>query len=161
LHQNKGDENARGHLGSELENKAESVINIRKSLEQSECSTIESKSMRDNNFNKYAFSINEENIPFETDLQSEGISKNKDKTKDLTKEQHQEIISMVFEGFEVAGLSYSKVWQRIKESAKSLGFEFGDNKCKTELFKNYLDKGWIKHHELNKVYFNGLSEIPF
>ncbi len=30
LHQNKGDENVRGHLGSELENKAESVITVRK-----------------------------------------------------------------------------------------------------------------------------------
>ena len=34
LHQNKGDENARGHIGTELNNKAETVLLVEKGQEQ-------------------------------------------------------------------------------------------------------------------------------
>ena len=42
LHQNKRDENARGHIGTESNNKAETVIQIEKDKDDSKISKVES-----------------------------------------------------------------------------------------------------------------------
>lgn len=56
LHMNKGDGNARGHLGSELMNKAESVISL--AMEKgSAYSSIEPVFMRDGDFEPFQFTI--------------------------------------------------------------------------------------------------------
>ena len=61
LHMNKGDGNARGHLGSELICKAESVLSIRME-EGSDFSSVESEYMRDGNFEPFQFTVID-NIP--------------------------------------------------------------------------------------------------
>ena len=40
LHQNKGDENARGHIGTELSNKAETVLQVEKDEKDPDISTV-------------------------------------------------------------------------------------------------------------------------
>jgi RecA-family ATPase len=58
LHMNKADGNARGHLGSELMNKAESVIAI-DMIEGSQYSDIKSVYMRDGDFESFQFTISD------------------------------------------------------------------------------------------------------
>ena len=63
LHQNKGDENARGHIGTELNNKAETVILIEKDKVDKEISKVEALHIRAMDFAPFGFRINEHSLP--------------------------------------------------------------------------------------------------
>ena len=57
LHQNKTDTNARGHLGSELQNKAETVLSVTKDSKNKEISIVEAEYCRDREPDPFAFEI--------------------------------------------------------------------------------------------------------
>ena len=78
LHQNKGDENARGHIGTELSNKAETVLQVEKDEKDPDISTVKAAHIRAMNFEPFAFRINEEALP---ELQDEYLFKHKDPGK--------------------------------------------------------------------------------
>lgn len=61
IHQNKGDNNARGHLGTELINKAESVISVEK---DKDVSIVKPEYMRGQDFEPFAFSVDSDGIPY-------------------------------------------------------------------------------------------------
>lgn len=63
LHQNKGDENARGHLGTELINKAETIIQIEKDKNDHSISKVEAVHIRTVEFEPFAFRINDDGLP--------------------------------------------------------------------------------------------------
>ena len=63
LHQNKGNDNARGHLGTELINKAQIVLSVTKLEDDSNISIVEPQQCRDKEPDPIAFSVNEEEIP--------------------------------------------------------------------------------------------------
>lgn len=63
LHQNKGDENARGHLGTELINKAETIIQIEKDKNDHSISKVEAVHIRTVEFEPFAFHINDDGLP--------------------------------------------------------------------------------------------------
>lgn len=57
LHQNKTDQNARGHLGTELQNKAETVLSVTKDTKNKEISIVEAEFCRDKEPDPFAFEI--------------------------------------------------------------------------------------------------------
>lgn len=57
LHQNKSDTNARGHIGSELTNKAETVLSVSKSEKDNEISIVEPQQTRNKEPESFAFEI--------------------------------------------------------------------------------------------------------
>lgn len=63
LHQNKNDEHARGHIGTELNNKAETIMQVEVDKEDKTVSVVEAVHIRDREFEPFAFRINEEAIP--------------------------------------------------------------------------------------------------
>ena len=63
LHQNKNDEHARGHIGTELNNKAESIMQVEVNKEDKSISIVEAVHIRDKEFEPFAFRINEEALP--------------------------------------------------------------------------------------------------
>lgn len=63
LHQNKGDNNARGHLGTELMNKSETVISVTKSESDKNISIVEPVACRNKDFEPFGFEIDSNNIP--------------------------------------------------------------------------------------------------
>lgn len=63
LHQNKGDTNVRGHLGTELMNKSESVISITKDKDDKDRSIVEADYVRNEGFEPFAFRFNDTGIP--------------------------------------------------------------------------------------------------
>ena len=65
LHTNPGSDKARGHLGSSLQRKSESVIFVHR---DGECSIAEPQFCRNEPFERFAFSISEEGIPQLCDL---------------------------------------------------------------------------------------------
>lgn len=64
LHMNKGDNNARGHVGTELMNKSSSVLGVTKNDKQEMYSTIEAIACRDKEPNQLTFGINENGLPY-------------------------------------------------------------------------------------------------
>ena len=60
LHTNPGSDKARGHLGSSLQRKAESVIYVHRN---GDCSVVEPQFFRNEPFERFSFSISEDGIP--------------------------------------------------------------------------------------------------
>lgn len=69
LHTNPNSDKARGHIGSTLQRKAETVIFVHK---VGECSVVEPQFCRNEEFEPFAFIIDEEGLPVECDLPKEG-----------------------------------------------------------------------------------------
>jgi hypothetical protein len=68
LHTNPNSDKARGHVGSALQRKAETVIFVHK---VGECSVVEPQFCRNEEFEPFAFFIDEEGLPTLTDLPKE------------------------------------------------------------------------------------------
>jgi len=62
LHQNKGDFNARGHIGTELVNKAETTVSVT-ALKDEDVSKVETEFCRNKAFEPFAFRVNSEGLP--------------------------------------------------------------------------------------------------
>ena len=60
LHQNKRAENARGYIGTELNNKAETILRIEKDKSDSNISKVEAVHIRTMDFKPFAFRIIEQ-----------------------------------------------------------------------------------------------------
>lgn len=60
LHLNKGDDNARGHIGTELNNKAESVLFIAKDTKDADRSVVSPEVIRSKAFAPFAFKLSED-----------------------------------------------------------------------------------------------------
>ncbi|WP_308991670.1 AAA family ATPase [Mariniflexile litorale] len=63
LHQNKSDTNARGHIGTELINKAETVLEVAKAENDNDISIVTPLQCRDIEPEPFAFEINEYGLP--------------------------------------------------------------------------------------------------
>lgn len=68
LHTNPNSDKARGHVGSTLQRKAETVLFVHK---VGECSVVEPQFCRNEEFEPFAFVVDEEGLPVECDLPKE------------------------------------------------------------------------------------------
>jgi hypothetical protein len=152
LHQNKNDDNARGHLGTELVNKAETTIKISIDSTDKSISKVEPYYCREKEFKSFAFSIDESGLPFIIkDWDSEKL-----KTKiRLSAEMIQDSIhiDILINNFrQTSPNSYSKTVQLIKDCYFKAGYKFGDNKAK-EFLEYLIVKGWFeKQYPASKSY---------
>ncbi len=73
LHTNPGSDKARGHLGSSLQRKAESVLFVHR---DGDCSIVEPQFCRNEPFERFAFTISEEGIPQLCDVPTMGDVRN-------------------------------------------------------------------------------------
>lgn len=98
LHLNKNDNNPRGHIGTELENKAETVLVISKNTQNNSISEVRPMHMRDKEFSTFAFHIDDNKLPVLDSGFSVTVVKRKEKALvGLEKEIHQEILGKVLE----------------------------------------------------------------
>lgn len=58
IHMNKADQSARGHIGTEIQNKSETVISVTKDIGLPDSSDVEHKFARGLDFEKFSFNIN-------------------------------------------------------------------------------------------------------
>lgn len=61
LHQNKGNEHARGHVGTEIINKAETVVSVEK---DGDVSLVKPEFTRGRDFSEFAFSVDANGLPY-------------------------------------------------------------------------------------------------
>ena len=149
LHQNKGDGNARGHLGTELINKAETVARIKREEQGlTRLTVIEADLSRHREFEKFAFTI-DINGNFETVEITGGFQPEKPKANELTHYQIEDALKITFA--KEKQMPYSKFVMNLKESLKNIGVEFGDNKTK-ELIKHLQVTKYIDHNKQSRNY---------
>jgi hypothetical protein len=154
LHQNKADENARGHIGTELNNKAETVLEIAKDKLDNDISTVKAVHIRAMDFEPFAFRINDDALPELASDYTFSITKSKLKHFDyfeLTEEQHKEALKATFEETELIG--YNDLIKALRQGYATIGCEYGESKV--EKLKKFLEnKGMILKDVNRKYSFN-------
>jgi len=125
LHLNKTDNNARGHIGSELLNKAEITIELEND-DKANCTTVKCESSRDTPFEAFAFTHNEEGLPEVVSVPIKGQS--------LSEHDQKERLQFIFDNEQ---LKRSEVIEGIKN-------HFGVGISKSDrMLATFLRLGWI------------------
>ena len=132
LHQNKNDEHARGHIGTELNNKAETVMQIEVDKEERSISVVEAIHIRDREFEPFAFRINSETLPelvepYQPRKRGAGRPAKGpfDPARDIPEDVHRAALDDVFAEGSIG--SYREYQERLKEGYERQGVKFGSN----------------------------------
>ena len=124
LHLNKGDDNVRGHIGTELNNKAETVLVISKSSQDNNISEVRSMHIRDKDFSPFAFRIDENGLPEEVSdysFDQHVPKKIKNSYIDLTEAQHRSALEYAFAGKPIKG--FDNMIEALIKGYAAIGFE--------------------------------------
>lgn len=161
LHQNKGDANARGHLGTECVNKAEIVLTVQKE-ESKDCSIIDAEYCRGISFKPFAIKRNGHGVPY---IDGVAISKSENKRKrthdfnDIIDHIHINVLNEVFSKSQT--YKYTQLYQTLKIIFDSKGYQIGENKAKS-FITQYLLIEWInKDGQTYTINDSIKSETPF
>ena len=98
LHQNKGDNNVRGHIGTEMNNKAETVLVITKSTTNPDISEVKAMHIRDKQPSRFTY-------------------------QDLTSEQHNEALTAAFKEKPIKG--FDRMVEELTQAYADIGFKRG------------------------------------
>lgn len=142
LHLNKGDDNTRGHIGSELNNKAETVLQITKNIDDSNMSEVKAMFIRDKEFAPFAFRIDNNGLPGYVEGYKAELARRDKKMhfSRLTEEQHREAIESVV-GDNVP-LGYSKMINLLMDGYSNIGYSRGRNTI-ISLLRYLIEMGLI------------------
>jgi hypothetical protein len=158
LHQNKADENARGHIGTELNNKAETILEVAKDKFNSDISTVHAIHIRAMDFQPFAFRINEDALPELVEGYSFDRGKGESQVFDyseLKDEQHRQALEVTFS--ETVPLGYSELIKALKRGYMTIGCIYGENKLgKLKTFlenKRMIVKDAGKKYSFNPDYY--------
>ena len=139
LHLNKSDDNARGHVGTELNNKAETILQISRSKTDESVSEVSAAMIRAAEFDPFAFRINDYGLPEIAGgyVFTEPGKKKSDSFpyKELTEEQHREALAIVFADGPVKGCREFEA--ALKRGYAACGHSYANNKVKS--LKSFLD----------------------
>lgn len=145
LHQNKTDMNARGHIGTEILNKAETTLTVTKDT-RTDSFVVSCDYSRDIGFEDFSFRI-EDGLPVAASMPREEKARG-NKPQHIEDDRHFIALNNIFR--EDRRLSYRDLMDKIIG-----GFEnsFGESACRT-FITHYMNKGWIsKYNEGNKKYY--------
>lgn len=128
LHLNKGDNNVRGHIGTEMSNKAETVLVISKSSENPNISEVHALHIREKEFRPFAFTVDNGGLPvmaenYSFDGNTSERSKNRAGFMNLSVEQHREALSAAFGDKPIKG--FENVLQAMMTAYEAIGFKRG------------------------------------
>lgn len=158
LHLNKNDNNPRGHIGTELENKAETVLIISKNTMNNSVSEVKPMHMRDKEFTTFAFHIDDNKLPVLDSSMSVTVVKPREKSLvSLDNEVHQEILGKVFE--ENTPTKYNELVDVVAQAYEAAGYKRGMNGIKG-LLKLLTGKGIIVKEENGYAYKSECFENP-
>jgi hypothetical protein len=146
LHENKGDKNPRGHVGTELLNKAETVVSVTVSDQDKAVSIVEAEMTRDKDFPSFAFRISESGIPeVIDDFEMSGTGAPIKAVFDpyhILPERHKEILRKTF----AAKSEQSRMELRsgLQMAWESYSQRVGNSKA-DQLIAYYSQMDWIKN----------------
>ena len=134
LHQNKGDENARGHIGTELNNKAETVLLVEKDKSNGDISNVSAMHIRAMDFEPFAFRINDSALPeliegYKTESRKPGRPEEEkfDPYRHITEQQHRIALEAVFGLKKEYG--YKELEDALIKSYTSIGVKLNHQKA--------------------------------
>ena len=157
LHLNKGDDNARGHIGTELNNKAETVLQIAKDGTLPERSIVAPAIIRSKPFNKFAFRLKEVEDEvcvheIDTSYTDADCKPHRHSYQDLSDTEHRKALTQAFSLHEV--LPYGELTVALKKAyAEVVGLSYGQTKLKERL-QFLLNKGMLVKEERGKYRLN-------
>lgn len=143
LHQNKSDANARGHIGTELINKAETVLEVAKSETEPKISIVTALQCRNIEFEPFAFEIDVFGLPIVAEhyeMRTE-TKRNRFEVTDLEEIKKYEILKEVYKNGEK--FTYSELVTQIGLAYKNeYKAALGTNRTK-ELISYSKNKNWL------------------
>lgn len=148
VHQNKGDNNAKGHLGSLILQKAETVLSIEK---DGDISKVESTHCRGTEVSPLSFSIDEDELPYFVDYTSTAHSNNRKKIapRDYEKEVHCTILKDVFKDRkELYSVDFSRF---LKDALAKHSIMIGDNAI----------RAWKTFYEVSELIIKEDQQKPY
>jgi hypothetical protein len=149
LHQNKGDDKARGHIGTELQNKAQTVLSVTKDSEDKNYSIVSAEFCRDKEPEDFVFEIDQEGIPIASKDYVKKEVGARSKKQPLTNPTKYNILFEAFK-YNDGGMGYSDLWKSIKSAYQRVYNEnFADNKAK-EIVTEGKIIGWLMLDEKTK-----------
>jgi hypothetical protein len=161
LHENPTGEKARGHLGTELTNKAETVITVEVDKDNKEVSIVKPTSCRNKPFEPFAFRIDENGIPEIIDDYEINMSNSSKKINILSIEDEQkfEVIETLFNN--KSEYDYAELVEGLKSLIKSSYRQYsgsGTNSVKS-FIKESKEKGWLIQEQPKAKYTLGLLKV--
>ena len=153
LHLNKGDDNARGHIGTELNNKAETVLQVTRDSTLPERSIVAPAIIRSKPFDKFAFRLKEVEdevcVPeIDTSYTDADCKPHRHSYHDLSDTEHRKALTQAFSLREV--LPYGELIAVLKKAyTEVVGQSYGQTKLK-ELLQFLLNKGIVVKEERGK-----------
>lgn len=157
LHLNKGDDNARGHIGTELNNKAETVLQIARDNTLPERSIVVPAIIRSKPFDKFAFRLKEMEDEVCVPEIDQTYTDNERKPHrysyhELSDTEHRKVLTQAFSLHEV--LPYGELIVALKKAyTEVVGQSSGQTKLK-ELLQFMLNKGMLIKEERGKYRLN-------
>ena len=142
LHQNKGDNNARGHIGTELINKAETVLSVTVLENDKDVTVVEAQQCRNREPEPFAFRINENGLPVEEDYEPPA-KRTSNSSFGINLEDYQkfQLLTEVFSHGK--DCKYGALVSQLKIAyKKQIGKEIGENKIK-DLITYCKNNGWV------------------
>jgi len=122
LHENPTNDKSRGHIGTELTNKAETIIQVEVDSKNPEVSIVRPSSCRNIPFEEFAFSVDEDGIPFIVkDYVIKSKKVNKKSVMEIDDSEKYELLQLAFDNKEFLG--YGELESRIKSVVNDKGFK--------------------------------------
>lgn len=153
LHQNKSDNNARGHIGTELINKAQTVLSVTKDEQDNDISIVEPQQCRDKEPETFAFEIDGFGIPViaeNFEIRTESRKNRFDIIRDFDDDDKRELLSIVFKNGQ--NFTYTELRIQMQLAYKKIySKNLADNKAK-ELITYCKNEGWLNQEKPKAPY---------
>lgn len=144
LHQNKASDHVRGHLGTELQNKAETVVEVKLSLTDKGISKFQALMTRNIEFDGFQFRVNDDGIPVidtNVTLVDEAKTLAKLAAGDYPTSVHERIIDELDNG---TAYDRKAIIIKLREVIKDVtGTDYGETKL-AEFLTYYVEEGYLK-----------------
>jgi len=158
LHQNKGDNNARGHLGTELINKAQTVLSVSKSSDNKNISIVESEYCRGMDIPSMAFEIDDMLLPriLEDYVKPSSTKSNQDLDSLGEIQKFQFLNELLTNEENQQGIRYNDLVDEIHQLfEQKYKCTIGDNKVK-KFIAHCRNEGYLKQEKRSKPYLLGV-----
>jgi hypothetical protein len=161
IHENKANGNARGHLGSELVNKAETVISVGRDTEDKDVSVVAAEYCRDREFEPFGFSIGEDGLPYTVDglsiSQITGIKARKPTVDTMKTGDIEAIVRRAF--FSDTSLHYAQLRTNVIEASKFIGVSLAKSRAE-EFIRRVEATGYVTKIKLPSGRYESYKPNP-
>ena len=149
VHQNKGDYNAKGHLGSFILQKAETVLSVKR--QDNNLSSVEATHSRGVEIEPFSFSIDDNGLPYTVEYKAKvkGDNKQLKNPRTYELETNRQLIVDTFNGREE--LRRMELLGAIQFQLEKLSITIGDNKCRE----------WLTYFQEEKMITQEKNNAPY